>query len=77
MKEKPGLHSKSDALKTDLTNFSCETIPLFANYGLTESAIFAAGMLVAFGDPVAPAITAVACLDYIRRDIKAHRPLLI
>ena len=48
-----------------------ELTPLFANYGLTENAIVAAGILVASGLPVLPALTATAIagsylLDKIR-----------
>ena len=41
-----------------------ELTPLFANYGLTENAIVAAGVLVASGRPVIPVLAAVAITEF-------------
>ncbi|HKC04585.1 MAG TPA: hypothetical protein VKC54_01830 [Patescibacteria group bacterium] len=75
--ERKSFASKIDVAIAGLANVAREAAPYFANYGMTDNAMVVAGILVAAGDPVLPALVAIASLDYIRRDIKSNKPLLI
>lgn len=72
MKEAEGVFDPTESVSAEIAR---DLTPVFANYGATENTILAAGIMVAEGNPVAPAILFVfAGLDYLTREYERRKP---